>query len=314
MARRGGSPEQLFIGIAILIFFVISAIIQKIRAVSPISIILFIVITVSFGLLVYLLIKALKPNQKQTELRSPSFNNSLYKERRPSKVYVEPKVSGQQRADYDYQQQPNFYFSDIRRQSPQETINRDWDVSILKDIEWKRFETVCAEYLKLVGFAATETSIGKDGGVDIRFTKQGEDTFKGIVQCKSWATYKVGVKAIRELFGVMASERISYGIFMTSGEFTADAEDFANGKMKLVSGETFIKHIKKLPEEDQKKLLNIALAGDYKTPTCPQCDVKMVLRESSRGQFWGCPRFPRCRQKFQLKKNKNENHNLYDFT
>ncbi|MDD2307914.1 MAG: restriction endonuclease [Prolixibacteraceae bacterium] len=218
MARRGGSPEQLLIGIAILMFFVISVIIQKIRAASPISIILFIVITVSFGLLVYLLIKALKPNQKQTaELRSPSFNNSLHNERRPPQVYVEPEVTGQQRADCDYQQQPNFDSSYIRRQSPQETqeaINRDWDVSILKEIEWKRFEKICTEYLKMAGYVAQETNVGADGGVDIHVRKPSDENFKGIVQCKAWNTYKVGVKPIRELFGIMAADQISTGILL----------------------------------------------------------------------------------------------------
>lgn len=28
---------------------------------------------------------------------------------------------------------------------------------------------------------------------------------------------------------------------------------------------------------------------------CPRCDSSMVLRNGSRGQFYGCSRFPRCR-------------------
>lgn len=51
----------------------------------------------------------------------------------------------------------------------------------------------------------------------------------------------------------------------------------------------------------QRRLLEVALEGDYRTPTCPQCDIKMVLRESKKGrgnggQFWGCVRYPRCKQ------------------
>lgn len=88
---------------------------------------------------------------------------------------------------------------------------------------------------------------------------------------------------------------------MTSGDFTAEAEDFAKGKITLIWGEKFINLIGKLSEENQDMLLKIALEGDYRTPTCPQCDVKMTLRESSKGRnsgghFWGCVRYPRCKQ------------------
>ena len=109
------------------------------------------------------------------------------------------------------------------------------------------------------------------------------------------------MKAIRELFGVMASERIGTGIFMTSGGFTAEAKEWAKGKINLIDGQKFIGHIKKLSEENQQKLLDITLQGDYKTPTCPQCDVKLTLRESKKGRseggkFWGCVNYPRCKQ------------------
>jgi restriction system protein len=187
--------------------------------------------------------------------------------------------------------------------TPQQSYH--WTVAILRDIEWKRFEVVCSEYLKMVGFIATETNIGADGGVDIRIHKPGVDNSAGIVQCKAWNSYKVGIKPVRELFGVMAAERISTGIFMTSGEFTTEAEQFAKGKITLVSGERLLSLICKLAAADQDRLLNIALEGDYKTPTCPRCGVKMTLRESTKrsntgGQFWGCVQYPRCKQTLRI--------------
>ncbi len=176
-----------------------------------------------------------------------------------------------------------------------------WNDTVLTEIEWKRFETVTKEFLAMSGYEAQETNIGADGGVDIRLTKPGTEGFKGIVQCKAWNTYKVGVKPVRELFGVMAAEMIKSGMLITSGAFTAEAEEFAKGKMTLISGRKFLELIWKLPEDKQQRLLNIALEGDYSTPTCPQCDIKMTLREGRKGrnpgsQFWGCVRYPRCKQ------------------
>jgi restriction system protein len=81
------------------------------------------------------------------------------------------------------------------------------------------------------------TTRGADGGVDIRLF-QGQSTSTGIiVQCKSWNTYKVGVAPIRELFGVMASEGVSEGIFVTTSVFTNEAKEFARGKaLHLIDG------------------------------------------------------------------------------
>ena len=124
----------------------------------------------------------------------------------------------------------------------------------------------------------------------------------GIIQCIAWNTYKVGIKIVRDLFGVMAAERIRMGMIITSGEFTGEAEEFGKAnKLKLVSGGQFLELIKRMPEEKQQHLLNVALEGDYSTPTCPQCYVKLVKRESSKGRntggyFWGCVNYPRCKQ------------------
>jgi len=180
---------------------------------------------------------------------------------------------------------------------------RVWTESILKEIEWKRFETVTKEFLNMTGYLAQETKVGADGGVDIRITKQGNSAFQGIVQCKAWNAYKVGVKPVRELFGIMAAEKVAVGMLISSGTFTAEAEDFAKGKVVLIPGWKFLEHILKLSEENRQRLLEIALEGDYQTPTCPQCDLKMTLREVKSGKnsgskFWGCVRYPRCRQTF----------------
>lgn len=183
----------------------------------------------------------------------------------------------------------------------EESRPTEWSLSILIRLEWKRFETVCTEYLKLLGHNANETRIGPDGGVDIVVHKDGQEKPVAIVQCKAWNTYKVGVKPVRELFGLMAAERVTTGMFITSGDFTSEAIDFAQGKrLRLINGDKLLSGIKKLSTENQSQLLNIALEGDYTTPTCPRCGIKMKLRaakkrKNSGNKFWGCVNYPKCR-------------------
>jgi restriction system protein len=101
----------------------------------------------------------------------------------------------------------------------------------------------------------------------------------------------------------MASEKITTGYFFTTSKFSNDAIEFANkNKMTLINGQDLINIIQSFKTEQQKKLFQIATNGDYKTPTCPNCDVKMIKRNSERGEFWGCVNYPRCKSKLQIRK------------
>ncbi len=183
----------------------------------------------------------------------------------------------------------------------EESRATEWSLAILISLEWKRFETVCTEYLTLLGHNANETRIGPDGGVDITVHKEGQEKPVAIVQCKAWNAYKVGVKPVRELFGIMAAERVTTGLFITSGDFTEEALAFAEGKrLRLIDGDKLLNSITKLSDEKQSQLLKLALEGDYTTPTCPRCGIKMKLRSAQKGknignQFWGCVNYPKCR-------------------
>jgi hypothetical protein len=35
-------------------------------------------------------------------------------------------------------------------------------------------------------------------------------------------------------------------------------------------------------------------------PLCPKCGIPLVIRSSSRGQFYGCSNYPKCRQNMRL--------------
>lgn len=195
---------------------------------------------------------------------------------------------------------------------PPKPVNHlNWSINLLQSLEWKRFEILCKEYLSEKGCEARMSRVGADGGIDFTVHSPNQEKPIALGQCKAWNSYKVGVKPVRELFGVMAAERVPNGIFLTTGRFTEEALTWSQGKpLQLVNGDEFIKLIHQLPEDKQARLLKVATAGDYKTPTCPQCDIKMVLRTSRKGKakgstFWGCRNYPKCHQKFIAPKDEH---------
>lgn len=173
-----------------------------------------------------------------------------------------------------------------------------WNLELLRALEWKRLELLCALYFRAIQFRVEESGPGPDGGIDLRLFIGSEDRPGVLVQCKAWNTWKVGVKAIRELFGVMAAEGVSEGIFVTTSTFSVDAVEFARGKnIALIDGEDLLRKLSNLPETDQTHILRLTTAGDFMTPTCASCGNKMIERaaKDSGKRFWGCPRFPACR-------------------
>lgn len=173
-----------------------------------------------------------------------------------------------------------------------------WSNQVFNDIEWRRFEAVCEALFAQAGFETKAQSHGADGGVDIWLHSKHAEGPAAVVQCKHWQGKQVGVKELREFLGVMASHGLKRGTYATSSTFTADALRFAkdNG-ISALDGDGLLALIAKRTPEQQQALLATAYEGEYWKPTCARCGVKMVDREKKKGDnnFWGCPRFPRCR-------------------
>lgn len=101
------------------------------------------------------------------------------------------------------------------------------------------FEDYVYSLLKSLGFHVTQTAYSNDGGIDL-IAEADSIFFKGkyIIQCKKW-TAKVGQPEIRDLYGVVTSERANKGILITTSDFTEQAYAFANGKnIELINGES----------------------------------------------------------------------------
>ncbi len=90
------------------------------------------------------------------------------------------------------------------------------DIDAIRAMSWREFETLVGEAYRRQGFMVEETGGGgADGGIDLLLLGKGQ---KVIVQCKQWKTYKVGVKIVREMYGVMTAERADRVIIVASGK------------------------------------------------------------------------------------------------
>ncbi len=101
----------------------------------------------------------------------------------------------------------------------------------------------------------------------------------------------------------MAIQKVRRGVFISTSTFTKDAKTFGeeSNALQLLDGVNFIKKILELPEDKQTALINSAFEGDYKTPSCASCGIKMKERTGTNGSFWGCAAFPKCKNTLKIK-------------
>jgi restriction system protein len=168
------------------------------------------------------------------------------------------------------------------------------DIESIRGLSWRRLETLVAEAYRMDGYSVVGNSgPGSDGGVDILARKDGETV---LVQCKQWKAQKVGVKTVREMFGLLNSEGANEVHVVTSGSFTQEAKDFAANKpIKLIDGPMLFQMVKKA----QSVVSPVNMASDMPAVLCPKCGATMALRTAKRGshtgeRFWGCEKFPEC--------------------
>ena len=165
------------------------------------------------------------------------------------------------------------------------------------------------ESFRRKGYTVKETGGGgADGGIDLEMSLNGQ---KYLGQCKQWKAFKVGVKVVREFFGVIVANGAKGGFVVTSVVFTDDAVSFAEDKnITLIDGGKLVKIINGAQAAHPLEKKDVPPPRFKDTPRenkeasastfCPKCNNAMVKRIAKQGanagkEFWGSSQYPKCR-------------------
>ncbi|MDO8456027.1 MAG: restriction endonuclease [Burkholderiaceae bacterium] len=143
-----------------------------------------------------------------------------------------------------------------------------WCPAIFAAIDWQRFEALCDMLFAQAGFETRSQSHGAEGGVAIWLHSSHAQGPVSIVQCKHWHGKPVGVKDLREFYGVMTSHQLQRGTYVTTSAFTGDALQFAkdNGIIAMNGTKLLALMASRTPEQ-QQALMAVAFEGDDARPT-----------------------------------------------
>ncbi len=179
-------------------------------------------------------------------------------------------------------------------------FDRQRDIDSIRSLSWLQFEQLVGETYRRRGYRVSENALkGADNGIDLWLCKDGGDV---LVQCKHWKQ-NVGVSVVREHLGVVSAYKARRGVIVSSGSFTAAAQDFAQQTgIELVSGEQLAQLVSgaQSPTQTADDEPLLIVPGPESGPqSCPDCGGDMVRRVARRGphagqSFLGCSRWPEC--------------------
>jgi restriction system protein len=131
------------------------------------------------------------------------------------------------------------------RRSRRKLLDKQTGIDSLRQMSWRQFEQLAGEAFRRQGYVVEETGLGGAvGGIDLILRKNGLVT---LVQCKQWQNRQVGVKVVREMYGLLLHHLAAGVKIVALGNYTPDARDFAQGKaIELIHGGELIATVRSL--------------------------------------------------------------------
>lgn len=175
---------------------------------------------------------------------------------------------------------------------------RNANLPEIDTMEGIQFEHYLKELFKAMGYKVERTADSGDYGADL-ILRDGIERI--VVQAKRYKG-SVGIKAIQEVIGSKAYYNATQAWVVTNSFYTKAAIDLAkkanvqlfdrNGLVRFI---TSVKGQGNEPVDLNAKEIKNRYKDEIKQVDCPICSSPMVLRNSKRGVFYGCTKFPQCK-------------------
>lgn len=155
-----------------------------------------------------------------------------------------------------------------------------------------QFEYYLEQLFNSMGYKSEVTQAAGDYGADLVLKSAKK---KIVVQAKRYSK-NVGIKAIQEVVGAKAHYNADESWAVTNSYFTEAAINLAESNdVRLINRDKLIELILNMNSNAAPNPEKIISDLKPKKRMCSRCGSEMVLRKSSKGQFYGCSSFPKCR-------------------
>jgi len=179
----------------------------------------------------------------------------------------------------------------MRRMKQVEKLKKSGIADIDK-MDGRQFEHYLGHLFKSHGYSVNVTKAAGDYGADLVISKEGK---KIVVQAKRY-NKNVGLKAVQEAHTAINHYGATEAWVVTNSGFTEQAVTLArSNKVKLLSRNDLIEMILKMNPGTVLTPKQVIEALPKDEIRCDRCGSQMIHRNGSRGEFYGCSAFPKCR-------------------
>lgn len=170
-------------------------------------------------------------------------------------------------------------------------------IADIDKMEGIQFEQYLGHLFRGQGYKTEVTKAAGDYGADLILQKDGK---KIVVQAKRYSK-NVGIKAVQEAQASIAHYGAVEAWVVSNSDYTTAAYELAkSNRVMLISREALIEMILAMNPGSAPTPKAVIAEVPVDEMTCPKCGSKLVLRNSARGQFYGCSSFPKCRHIKQI--------------
>lgn len=155
-----------------------------------------------------------------------------------------------------------------------------------------QFEHYLSHLFSSQGYKVTVTRAIGDYGADLVIEKNDK---KIVVQAKRYKK-NIGIDAIQQVHSSKNYYGATEAWVITNSYYTKAAENLADSNsVRLIDREDLIEMILQMNPGTAPSPSQIMLDNPEESIICDRCGSSMVRRKSTKGEFYGCSSFPKCR-------------------
>lgn len=167
------------------------------------------------------------------------------------------------------------------------------EIDIMDGIQ---FEKYLGHLFQAHGYKVQVTQASGDFGADLIIEKENR---RIAIQAKRYSS-NVGLKAVQEAVASKAHYYATEAWVITNSKFTEQAKLLAaSNNVKLLSRKDLVDMILRINPGSAPSAKQVILENPTQEHSCTRCGNHMVLRKGSKGAFYGCSSFPKCRNIIQ---------------